>query len=267
MLRIHSGFTLIELLVVIAIIAILAAILFPVFAQAREQARKTSCLNNMKQLSLGYLMYVQDNDEIFPKRDNGDGDASLAGDLRDPVPGDSNGLVYPYYKNFGILTCPDDTERAQYVDPNLITPVDVAMTPYWSGVYYGWKAAWGWGQTYGYNGLQGGGNGQYPSQGVDLRPLAAINHPSNTILLAHSLGPGVGTACGQSATWGQGWFIQWQPDCNAPNDFFAPITSIHNGGAPTAFCDGHVKFVRQSVAHANDQEPRDDNPNSMWSIQ
>src|SRR5438552_8556206 len=61
-----NGFTLIELLVVIAIIAILAAILFPVFAQAREAARKTTCLSNMKQLTLGWLMYVQDYDEANP---------------------------------------------------------------------------------------------------------------------------------------------------------------------------------------------------------
>jgi prepilin-type N-terminal cleavage/methylation domain-containing protein len=60
------GFTLIELLVVIAIIAILAAILFPVFAQAREQARKTTCMSNMKQLSLATLQYIQDYDEMFP---------------------------------------------------------------------------------------------------------------------------------------------------------------------------------------------------------
>lgn len=61
-----SAFTLIELLVVTAIIAILAAILFPVFARAREQARKTTCLSNLKQIGLGTLMYVQDYDEVFP---------------------------------------------------------------------------------------------------------------------------------------------------------------------------------------------------------
>jgi prepilin-type N-terminal cleavage/methylation domain-containing protein len=60
------GFTLIELLVVIAIIAILAAILFPVFSRAREQARKTACLSNMKQMATATMMYVQDWDETFP---------------------------------------------------------------------------------------------------------------------------------------------------------------------------------------------------------
>src|SRR5438132_3273033 len=64
--RRHAGFTLIELLVVIAIIAILAAILFPVFAQARDKARQTACLSNLKQLSLGVLMYAQDYDEVLP---------------------------------------------------------------------------------------------------------------------------------------------------------------------------------------------------------
>jgi prepilin-type N-terminal cleavage/methylation domain-containing protein len=61
-----SGFTLIELLVVIAIIAILAAILFPVFAKAREKARQTSCLSNQKQLALAWMQYVQDYDEVVP---------------------------------------------------------------------------------------------------------------------------------------------------------------------------------------------------------
>ncbi|MEP6756569.1 MAG: DUF1559 domain-containing protein, partial [Chthonomonadales bacterium] len=66
MKNVRRGFTLIELLVVIAIIAILAAILFPVFAKAREAARKATCLSNLKQIGLATLMYVQDYDEQFP---------------------------------------------------------------------------------------------------------------------------------------------------------------------------------------------------------
>jgi prepilin-type N-terminal cleavage/methylation domain-containing protein/prepilin-type processing-associated H-X9-DG protein len=69
----RRGFTLIELLVVIAIIAILAAILFPVFAQAREQSRATGCLSNLKQLSTGMMMYVQDYDELYPPSFTGSG--------------------------------------------------------------------------------------------------------------------------------------------------------------------------------------------------
>lgn len=66
MRKVRSGFTLIELLVVIAIIAILAAILFPVFAQAREAARRTNCVSNMKQFGTGIMMYTQDYDELMP---------------------------------------------------------------------------------------------------------------------------------------------------------------------------------------------------------
>ena len=71
-MRKRNAFTLIELLVVIAIIAILAAILFPVFAQAREKARAISCLSNMKQLGLAFMGYVQDYDETYPPTDYDD---------------------------------------------------------------------------------------------------------------------------------------------------------------------------------------------------
>ncbi|MDX1933659.1 MAG: prepilin-type N-terminal cleavage/methylation domain-containing protein [Capsulimonadales bacterium] len=104
----RRGFTLIELLVVIAIIAILAAILFPVFAQAREKARQTSCLSNMKQLGLAVRMYVQDYDETFsPIR------VALATATNFPnVPADSvltwRNVVQPYVKNTGIFSCPSN---------------------------------------------------------------------------------------------------------------------------------------------------------------
>jgi len=90
-----KGFTLIELLVVIAIIAILAAILFPVFAKVREKARQTSCLSNEKQLGLGIIQYQQDNNEIFPLATDAYGEGWA-------------GKVYPYVKSTGVFGCPDD---------------------------------------------------------------------------------------------------------------------------------------------------------------
>src|SRR5215213_4475316 len=95
--RAGAAFTLIELLVVIAIIAILAAILFPVFAQAREQARPTSCLSNLKQLGTGAMMYLQDFDETYPANWAGSAAKWFA---RDPVGGNYhwNDAIYPYVK-------------------------------------------------------------------------------------------------------------------------------------------------------------------------
>src|SRR5215470_7938316 len=92
----RTGFTLIELLVVIAIIAILAAILFPVFAQARSKARAISCLSNMKQLGLGMMMYVQDYDETYPTSWNAWGQTSAWG-IYPQVWCD---MIYPYVKNY-----------------------------------------------------------------------------------------------------------------------------------------------------------------------
>src|SRR2546421_3080788 len=99
----RRGFTLIELLVVIAIIAILAAILFPVFATARESARATSCLSNSKQIALGQLMYVQDYDEtIIPSFNvNRYVNPRAAQEIGCWV-----NLIQPYIKNRQILLCP-----------------------------------------------------------------------------------------------------------------------------------------------------------------
>ncbi len=103
----RRGFTLIELLVVIAIIAILAAILFPVFARAREKARQASCSSNMRQLALGVLMYVQDYDEMFSPECLGDmanGTAGVAGSKWCWLIN-----VDPYIKNTQIMRCPSDS--------------------------------------------------------------------------------------------------------------------------------------------------------------
>ncbi len=96
--RIASGFTLIELLVVIAIIAILAAILFPVFGRARENARRSSCQSNMKQMGLGIVQYVQDYDEYYPT-------SAGAGT------GTWRQKIQPYLKSTQVLRCPSNPEN------------------------------------------------------------------------------------------------------------------------------------------------------------
>src|SRR6478672_5928066 len=114
-MQVRRGFTLIELLVVIAIIAILAAILFPVFAQARENARKTVCLSNNKQIGLAMTMYTQDYDNRYPPQRT-DGMVSMAA-------GGKEGTYYdallPYEKNQQIWLCPADlvNGRAKLVPP------------------------------------------------------------------------------------------------------------------------------------------------------
>jgi len=132
----RRGFTLIELLVVIAIIAILAAILFPVFARAREKARMTSCLSNLKQIGLGMMMYVQDYDETWPSM-------WCFGDCSDynnapwwcrEYYGGIPTLLQPYIKNHQLFWCPSDS-----------TP---SGTGFWDHTSYeyrwciAWQTAW-----------------------------------------------------------------------------------------------------------------------------
>jgi len=110
-MRNGKGFTLIELLVVIAIIAILAAILFPVFARAREKARTASCLNNVKQITLGIVMYVQDYDETYPAGYNYAPTSApyTSANAHTWVP-----AVMPYIKNDQVMKCPSGRKGQDY---------------------------------------------------------------------------------------------------------------------------------------------------------
>ncbi len=143
----RRGFTLIELLVVIAIIAILAAILFPVFARAREKARQTSCLSNAKQLALSQLMYVQDYDEMFCPNATSVADYVLPDGVTHWTGGAMLWMYYmmPYVRNSQVFTCPSDSSP-------------------WSPSAYG-------SSSYGKN------------YRLHLRALASIDAPSTTIML------------------------------------------------------------------------------------
>jgi prepilin-type N-terminal cleavage/methylation domain-containing protein/prepilin-type processing-associated H-X9-DG protein len=124
--RRSGGFTLIELLVVIAIIAILAAILFPVFAQAREKARQTSCLSNNKQIGLATMMYIQDYDETFPmepwfNNNAGDGVPVVGSGVAGESPFNYKDELTPYIKTQQIWICPTNVSNGSLktAPPNL----------------------------------------------------------------------------------------------------------------------------------------------------
>jgi prepilin-type N-terminal cleavage/methylation domain-containing protein/prepilin-type processing-associated H-X9-DG protein len=155
MARSRAGFTLIELLVVIAIIAILAAILFPVFAKAREKARQTSCLSNVKQLGLGQLMYIQDYDEMTPVHRCGDsGHAWLYC---------THECILPYVKNVQIFRCPSRSPQGA-TDSRILRPA--APRDQGEGLWY------------------------WDNMDLDYRALALIQQPSQKTMIGDSDGVG-----------------------------------------------------------------------------
>lgn len=159
-LRGRTGFTLIELLVVIAIISILAAILFPVFARARENARRSSCLSNTKQLGLGFMQYTQDYDETYPVIGWATGDTAT---YPNGVVGSNNWMlrIYPYVKSVQIFSCPSNT-----IDP-------------WKGGTSGPTAV---------AGTSYGASSALLTSGLIPTKLASVQKVSETVLLADSAG-------------------------------------------------------------------------------
>ncbi len=137
--RKRIGFTLIELLVVIAIIAILAAILFPVFAQARETARKASCTSNLKQIGNAWMMYVQDYDERsnINSWNSNTFNTSPPGGAGTEVRQIYGQRLQPYLKNYQVLVCPSDATPWQHSDTQEVPPVTLRGS-------YGFKSYGHW---------------------------------------------------------------------------------------------------------------------------
>jgi len=138
MYRARRAFTLVELLVVIAIIAILAGILFPTFARARENARRIACISNMKQIGIAMTMYAHDNDGHWPSQwlgtvesDNEHACAVVDNWANTPVPNWA-AAVHPYMRAYPIFTCPSSAGRSPSSDPN-VPNINYALNGYAAG--------------------------------------------------------------------------------------------------------------------------------------
>jgi prepilin-type N-terminal cleavage/methylation domain-containing protein/prepilin-type processing-associated H-X9-DG protein len=207
----RSAFTLIELLVVIAIIAILAAILFPAFARARENARKISCVSNMKQIGLGILQYSQDYDEKYP--------------LARGTGMNWGQAIQPYTKSTQMFACPSNTTNSPFIMGNSAPlpapqiPNSYAMNfevgdPFWSG-------------------------------GAGLS-LAAVNEASRKIIVAErgDAPGGSPTDAGEPGVMWDDWDgDQWVTNINGFNG--------HLGMLNYLFVDGHAKSLRPIATVAN----------------
>jgi prepilin-type N-terminal cleavage/methylation domain-containing protein/prepilin-type processing-associated H-X9-DG protein len=214
----RRGFTLIELLVVIAIIAILAAILFPVFAQARDKARSINCLSNTKQLGSALMQYCQDYDETNVPNGTGTNNPQWID------------LLQPYAKSDGILLCPSADKNNFYTGPN--NPNNGIDYDGWTG-YLKRKSAFSLNNVYYNNDLgrlfEQGGNG--PAK------LATIDDVAGTIFCAD----GSSAQVVQTGTILVNSFTKNPPRIDgAQGDFIGR----HQGGLNAIFFDGHSKWIK-----------------------
>jgi len=244
----RRGFTLIELLVVIAIIAILAAILFPVFAQARDSARQTTCLNDQKQLGTAMMMYAQDYDENYiswPFYSTKIGNLFTAPEYKDWGPARWVDVLMPYVKNNQVFACPSGPKTgANFVfgPPGGQFPINLAFNEYIYNRDHGFSTI---------ASLSGAKNG-----------------PSDISIIAESCYVGV------YQDWTDGYKIPGQPSnfglyrlyCanGAGNNLCLPRHRDH--GVNLVYADGHAKFVQGGRIHGGSGFAREYpivNPNAV----
>lgn len=240
-----KGFTLIELLVVIAIIAILAAILFPVFARARENARRASCQSNMKQIGLGLLQYTQDYDERLPlnHQNSYTGNGSYLGWAQ---------LVQPYIKSYQLFQCPSETTSGS---TNIGQPWANAGSPNSGAQDSNHTDYW-------YSRFAGNPPGEY-AMGVATPKIqnsalsilvgeldASKNNPNGgTMGLQINAeypiytGAASGEACSVAIV---GEVAPGDANCSDDVLLDRKAATRHLGGSNYLFADGHVKFQRPS---------------------
>jgi len=230
----RRGFTLIELLVVIAIIAILAAILFPVFARAREQARKTACTSNLRQIGSAIMMYAQDYDEMLCPASTG------------VCPGPNSfgwaDIIFPYVKNEKLFDCPTATWRMRM--NNTLTPPRfhrdrggtgaIARTDCTTGA----RIMAGVNYNYGVNQFSAPGGGRGPFH-PSIRSLAAIPAPAGVAGIADGRGASPWALAG-----GQGAYHL--PSVLGQVDGLRHVgnrTNQTNNAVNIMYMDGHAKFT------------------------
>ncbi len=250
----RRGFTLIELLVVIAIIAILAAILFPVFQKVRENARRAACESNLKQIGLAYTMYNQDYDEKTPTVDKALAPGGLDGAGYTP---DYFTILQPYMKNVNVFLCPDRSDPMPTTGNGMGGPAGSTYTiagPDSSAQKASKKAvdpAGCWdnfnatGECIGYGYDDGivsdGGYGLVGAQTTDasgktLRPglsIAQLTNPASTV------------------AFGDTWDNLSVADDNASGAYSSTAALRHGGLENMCFVDGHVKPIRMEIAKSS----------------
>lgn len=232
MVRRH-GFTLIELLVVIAVIAILAGMLFPVFAMAREKGRQIMCASNLRQIAMAMLMYQQDNDGSWVPAQSPDNLMRWHG-MRDSLdqPFDpTRGPLWSYYGNEQLKSCPsfeaDASSPGQFEEGT---------------------------GGYGYNAYYVGGSpAGWPQMCVPARE-SAIENPTGTVLLTDAAFLDCEGRLTEYSFCEAPYYAYWGGEANPSTHF------RHNGMANVAFCDGHTRAMPMVTTHSNSWCPMSPSP-------